>query len=81
MVLKCRNDKINPNQTTAQIGERVGWSESVVKQHSVLNTKIVTQVLDFAQKHQIGRVTEKDTNVTCNFTEGWQFGTMKSTRL
>ena len=33
--------------------------------------EIVTPVIDMAMEHQVGRVTEKVTNVTFNFTEGW----------
>jgi hypothetical protein len=41
----------------------------------VLNN-VVTQVLDLAREYQEGRVTDKVTNVTFNFTEGW-FSTVK----
>ena len=55
--------------TQAEIGEKIGWTESKVKQYSALLNSIVTDVLGLAKKHQTGRVTEKVTNVT--FTEGW----------
>ena len=61
----------NEGLTQAQIGERIGWSESAVKQYGALLNKIVTQVLNLAKQHQAGRVTEKVTNVTFTFTEGW----------
>jgi site-specific DNA-methyltransferase (adenine-specific) len=57
--------------TQQAIGDRIGWSEGAVKQYSVLLNKIVTQVLELAKDHQEGRVTEKVTNVTFTFTEGW----------
>jgi len=49
----------------------VGWSESKVKQYSALLSSIVTDVLILAKAHQAGRVTEKVTPVTFNFTEYW----------
>lgn len=56
--------------TQAEIGERVGWSESKVKQYSALLTSVVTNVLDIAKQHQLGRVTEEVTTGN-NFTERW----------
>ena len=50
--------------TQAEIGEKIGWTESKVKQYSALLNSIVTDVLGLAKKHQTGRVTEKVTNVT-----------------
>ncbi len=57
--------------TQAEIGGRVWWSESKVKQYSVLLNSIVTNVLDLAKQHKSGRVTEKVTMVTFLFTERW----------
>jgi predicted transcriptional regulator len=57
--------------TQQQIGERIGWSENKVKQYSAVLNNVVTQVLDLAREYQEGRVTDKVTNVTFNFTEGW----------
>lgn len=57
--------------TQKEIGEKIGWSESQIKQYSMLLNKIVTQVLDLSKNHQEGRVTEKVTQVTFNFSEYW----------
>jgi len=57
--------------TQEQIGDRIGWSENKVKQYSAVLNNVVTQVLDLAREYQEGRVTDKVTNVTFNFTEGW----------
>jgi len=57
--------------TQKEIGEKIGWSESQIKNYSMLLSRIVTQVLDLSKKHQEGRVTEKVTHVTFNFTEYW----------
>jgi len=57
--------------TQSQIGERIGWSESKVKQYSALLSTVVTQVLNLARQYQIGRVTPEVTFATFNFTEGW----------
>ena len=56
---------------TKEIGERVGWTESKVKNYSQLLSAIVTSVLNLAKQCQVGRVTEKVTMVTFDFTEGW----------
>ena len=55
--------------TQAEIAERLGWSESKVKQYSALLGKVVTGVLELAQSHQEGRVTSEVTSVT--FSEYW----------
>lgn len=55
--------------TQATIGDMIGWEESTIKQYGALLKSIVTQVLELAKKHQKGRVTEKVTNVTFDFTE------------
>jgi len=57
--------------TQQEIGDKLGWTTSKVKQYSATLSKIVTQVLEFCKQHQKGRVTEKVTNVTFDFTEGW----------
>lgn len=57
--------------TQAAIGELVGWSRESVAYHSALSEKVVTEVLNLAKAHQKGRVTEKVTIVTFEFTEGW----------
>jgi len=61
----------NEGHTQQEISEIIGASESSVKQYGVLINKIVTNILDLCKSHQQGRVTEKVTNVTFNFTEGW----------
>jgi len=58
-----------PFNTQEQIGKRIGWSENKVKQYSAVLNNVVTQVLDLAREYQEGRVTDKVTNVTFNFTE------------
>jgi DNA modification methylase len=60
---------LRDEHTQAEIAERLGWSESKVKQYSALLSKIVTDVLELACSHQNGRVTSEVTSVT--FTEGW----------
>lgn len=57
--------------TQQQIEERIGWSESKVKQYSVLLSSVVTEVLNLARQHQKGRVTDEVTTVTFDFTEWW----------
>lgn len=59
------------NYTQEEIGNKVGWSKSKIKQYSALLNKIVTDIMELARKHQTDRVTNKVTNVTYNFTEGW----------
>jgi hypothetical protein len=56
--------------TQAQIGERIGWSESKVKQYSALLSTVVTQVLNLARQYQIGRVTPEVTFATFNLFGG-----------
>ena len=55
--------------TQAEIGEKIGWSESKVKDYSRLLNAIVAKVLILGKKHQTGRATVKVANAT--FTEGW----------
>jgi predicted transcriptional regulator len=55
--------------TQQQIGDRIGGSENKVKQYSAVLNNVVTQVLDLAREYQEGRVTDKVTNVTFNFTK------------
>ena len=62
-------DRLRDDHTQEEIAERLGWSESKVKNHSRLINNTVTEVLDFARNRQSGRVTDEVTNVT--FTEGW----------
>lgn len=52
-----------------EIGEKLGWSTSKVKQHSALLGNVVTKTLEIARNHQEGRVTDEVTTVT--FTERW----------
>lgn len=66
-----RIDSLRDSHTQAEIGDKLGWSESKVKNHSALLTKTVTEVLEKARSNQEGRVTSEVTNVTFNFTEGW----------
>ena len=64
--------RLKDDYTQEEIGEKIGWSRSKVKQYSALLINIkVTQVLDIARKHQKDRVTKEVTDVTFNFTEGW----------
>ena len=49
----------------------MGWSRDKVARYVQILNNIVTEVLDFAKQHQIGRVTNNVTNVSFNFTEGW----------
>jgi len=51
------------------MNKKIGWSESKVKQYGSILAGIVTENLEFAKKHQTGRVTDKVTDVT-DFTEG-----------
>ena len=57
--------------TLEEIGEKIGWSESKVMQYSALLSKILTPILDLCKQHQIGRVSEKLTRVSFDFSEGW----------
>lgn len=67
IIQKLKDDGL----THKEIGEKIGWSESKVDQYSALLKNILTQVLDFAKKYQIDRVSEELTNVSFDFTEGW----------
>jgi len=58
-------------KTQKEIAGVLGWSVSKVKQYSALLSNVVTDVLEFCKKHQEGRVTDKVTMVTFNFTERW----------
>ena len=51
------------------MADTLGWSKSKVKQYSALLENVVTEVLEIAKSYQEGRVTDKVTNVTFNFTE------------
>jgi hypothetical protein len=62
---------LRDEHTQSEIGEKLGWSESKVKNHSALLSKVVTGVLETARRHQEGRVTGEVTDVTFPFTEGW----------
>jgi DNA modification methylase len=53
-----------------EIGAKLDWEEGRVKQYSVLLNK-VTPILKECKVYQDGRVTEKVTPVTFNFTEYW----------
>lgn len=58
--------------TQAEIGEKLGWSRSKVKQYVAILDKVGTEILEMARGHQEGRVPEDGTTVpTHNFTEGW----------
>ncbi len=53
--------------TQEKIGEKIGWSETQVANYN----KILTPILELCKTNQIGRVSEKLTNVIFDFTEGW----------
>lgn len=57
--------------TQAKIGERIGWSENIVKRYCVLIDKIVPEVLEITKGIQNGRGTEKVPMGTFDFTERW----------
>ena len=57
--------------TQEEIAQIFSVSKEVIKQYSALLNKIVTQIIDLCKTIQNGRVTNKVTNVTYNFTEGW----------
>ena len=64
--------RVKDDYTQKEIGEKIGWNRSKVKQYSALLINIkVTQVLNIAKQHQKGRVTKEVTHVTFDFTEGW----------
>ena len=63
--------KLKGIYTLNEIAIILNISDSSVKQYGVLINKIVTKILEICKTHQVGRVTEKVTNVTYNFTEGW----------
>lgn len=54
-----------------QISDKVGWSESKVKQYGAILSNVVTTNLDLAKHHQHGRVTDEVTMVTVDFNERW----------
>ena len=54
-----------------EIGERIGWSRGKENQYEMLLNKVDTQILALCKQYQIGRVSEKDTSVSFDFTEGW----------
>lgn len=57
----------------AEILREVGddWSRIDVSNHAALLDDVATEILEFARKHQVGRVADSATNVaTFNFTEG-----------
>ena len=64
-----RIERLRPNHTQKEIGEKLGWSTSKVKKHSALLSNVVPKVLEIAKAHQEGRVTEEVPSGT--FTEGW----------
>jgi len=55
--------------TQAEIGEKIGWSTTKVKDYSRLLTTVVAEVLSMAKTHEQGRATKKV--ATATFTEGW----------
>lgn len=57
--------------TQHEIGDKIGWSRSNVLNHCLLLDKIDTVNLELAKAVQNGRVSQNDTTVSLNFTEGW----------
>jgi len=57
--------------TQAQIGEKIGWSREQVNHYTRLLDSVDTKILDLAKQYQKGRVSEDDTPVAFDFTEGW----------
>ncbi|MBF0397975.1 MAG: helix-turn-helix domain-containing protein [Desulfobacterales bacterium] len=57
--------------TQEQIGAKIGWTRVNINHHLILLNKIDTEFLKLAIQYQKGRVSENDTNVSFNFTEGW----------
>ena len=43
----------------------------IEKKYVMVLNKILTPILDLCKQHQTGRVSEKLTNVSFDFTEGW----------
>jgi site-specific DNA-methyltransferase (adenine-specific) len=60
---------LRKEHTLAEIGDKLGWSETKAKDHSALLNKIVADVLELAREHQEGRATAKVASAT--FTEYW----------
>jgi hypothetical protein len=56
--------------TLKDIGDKLSWSEDIIKRYSSLLTK-VTNILNLCKKYQSGRVTEKVSTGHFNFTERW----------
>ena len=52
------------------MNKKIGWSRSAVSNYIILLDQIATQNLEFAKKHQTGRVAENATSVAIDFTEG-----------
>ncbi|WP_043883843.1 helix-turn-helix domain-containing protein [Caldanaerobacter subterraneus] len=71
MNFKIKKSGNSEGLTQQQMAERIGRSESKVKQYSMLLSSVVTEVLNLARQHQKGRVTDEVTSVTFDFTEGW----------
>lgn len=67
IIQKLKDDGL----THKEIGEKIGWSESKVKDHSALLKNIVENVLVFCKNHQIGRSTNEVETSTFDFTHGW----------
>ncbi len=59
------------NFTNKDIAEKIGWSETKVKDYSSLLKNIVAEVLKITKQYQNGRATEEVANASFNFTEGW----------
>jgi len=57
--------------TQEEIGTKIGWSRSMVKQYQKLLNDIGTIIFNFCKLHQEGRVPKDGTNVPFDFTEGW----------
>jgi site-specific DNA-methyltransferase (adenine-specific) len=57
--------------TQSEIGDIIGIGRGSINQYYMLINKIDTNILDLCKVHQKGRVSENDTNVSFNFTEGW----------
>jgi DNA modification methylase len=60
---------LREDHAQADIAQRLGFSRTMVANHSMLLNEIVTEVLDLCRTRQTGRVTGEVTSVT--FTEGW----------
>jgi DNA-binding transcriptional MerR regulator len=61
----------NEGLTQKEIGVKIGWSSEKVMQYSALLGNILTRILDLCRQYQKGRVSEKLTGVSFDFTEGW----------